>query len=83
METSIQFKILTSMRAMSDIYKSNGKEYLTNDINPFFNKSIEVVEENLEYAKEVYKKVYRRFLNSWVEVHCKPFPNEFNELCKI
>ena len=52
--------VLTGMLACSNIYEQNGKKYLTNDINPFYGTTKEVVLSDFEYAKEVYKKVFTR-----------------------
>jgi len=64
MKATPQFRILTGMLACSEVYESNGKKYLTNDINPFYGQSVEYVRENIAYASEIYKKVFTRFINS-------------------
>lgn len=34
-------------------------------INPFFNRTEEEIKSNFDYACEVYKDVFRRFISAW------------------
>ena len=69
-----QFEILTGMRVCSNIYLHKGKQYLTNDINPFYKASLIEVKNNFEYAKEIYWKVWIRFQNA-----CYRYREEFGK----
>lgn len=75
-----QFKILTGMRAMSEIYEDKGKKYLTNDVNPFYLTTQKAVIDNFEYAKEVYKKVFLGFASGYYEVYGKLPPEYLKKL---
>jgi len=76
----IQLNILTGMMLMSDIYESGGKKYLTNDINPFYKQPLENVEKNIDYAKEIYPKVFIRFQNTHFVRTGKLFPMNYGVL---
>mgnify|MGYP003395810120 CR=1 FL=1 len=74
-----QLKILTSMIAMSEKYQQDGKEYLTNDVNPFYKRTIEEVKDNLSFAKQCYQKVFLRFSATYFEEHGRLPPKELRE----
>ena len=72
-----QCKILVGLKMMGDIYTSKGKEYLTCDVNPFYNQPLKTVRNNLKYAYRCYPKVFNWFEKNYVEIYGKKPPKEW------
>lgn len=58
----LQRQILFGMRAFMD--KKDGL-----CMNPFYSQSERSIEDNKDYAQEVYPKVFKHFLAGWFERH--------------
>lgn len=66
---TIQFEILTKSRGYST--DDGGIHH-----NPFFNRSLEEVKNNLDQAKRVYSDIIKCHNSTHIIVHGRPIPQE-------
>lgn len=53
--------LLLNWCAMGEVRGSGEKQYITNDINPFYKSTEDEVMKDRDYAEECYKKVHKHY----------------------